>query len=200
MDAGHRRSNAHHAGEACRVGGGPVVRRRPGDLPPCVPSAHGVGGRGGPPGARRARRRGPLAGDLAGGRHPAARAAAEFFTATLGRVERQRFILAITIGLALAWSLPSLRSYEPSARPEATLLALPITVMMFLLGGLRIASALPGDPRAAWLFDVHELSRKNARQALERMMLALGVSRPSSFQHRSTGSCGEDPSPSRTRS
>ena len=112
------------------------------------------------------------------GRHPAARAAAEFFTATLGRVERQRFILAITIGLALAWSLPSLRSYEPSVRPEPTLLALPITVMMFLLVGLRIASALPGDPRAAWLFEVHDLSRKNARQALERMMLALGVLPP----------------------
>ncbi len=50
--------------------------------------------------------------------------------------------------------------------------------MMFLLGGLRIASALPGDPRAAWLFEVHDLSRKNARQALERMMLALGVPPP----------------------
>lgn len=112
------------------------------------------------------------------GRHPAARAAAEFFTATIGRVERQRFILAITIGLALAWSLPSLRSYEPAARPEATLLALPITVMMFLLGGLRIASALPGDPRAAWLFEVHDISRKSARQALERMMLLLGVLPP----------------------
>ena len=134
------------------------------------------------------------------GRHPAARAAAEFFTATLGRVERQRFILAITIGLALAWSLPSLRSYEPSARPEATLLALPITVMMFLLGGLRIASALPGDPRAAWLFEVHNLSRKNARQALERMMLALGVLPPVFLSAPLYWQLWEDPSPPRTRS
>ncbi len=54
------------------------------------------------------------------GRHPAARAAAEFFTATLGRVERQRFILAITIGLALAWSLRAFArtSPPPDLRPR----------------------------------------------------------------------------------
>ena len=50
--------------------------------------------------------------------------------------------------------------------------------MMFLLVGLRIASVLPADPRAGWLFEVHDISRKDARQALERMMLALGVVLP----------------------
>ena len=112
------------------------------------------------------------------GRRPAPQAAAEFFTATVARVERQRFVLAITLGLALAWSLPGLRAYEPSARPNASLLALPIAIMMFLLVGLRIASVLPADPRAGWLFEVHDISRKDARQALERMMLALGVVLP----------------------
>lgn len=112
------------------------------------------------------------------GRRPAPQAAAEFFTATVARVERQRFVLAITLGLALAWSLPGLRAYEPSARPEPSLLALPIAIMMFLLVGLRIASVLPADPRAGWLFEVHDISRKDARQALERMMLVLGVVLP----------------------
>jgi hypothetical protein len=114
----------------------------------------------------------------AAGRHPAPRAAAEFFTATVARVERHRFILAITIGLALAWSLPGLRSYGVASGPSPSLLALPIAIMMFLLTGLRVASVLPADPRAAWLFDIHDISRRHARQALERMMLVLGVAVP----------------------
>ena len=112
------------------------------------------------------------------GRDSAVRAAAEFFTATIGRVERHRFVLAITIGLALAWSLPGLRAFEPSARPAAAILSLPIAVIMFLLAGLRVTSVVPGDPRAAWLFEVHDLSRHDARQAVERMMFVLGVVPP----------------------
>lgn len=112
------------------------------------------------------------------GRDPAPRAAAEFFTATIARVERHRFILAITIGLALAWSLPGFRSYEVAGGPAPSLLALPIAIMMFLLTGLRVASVLPADPRAAWLFEVHDISRRHARQALERMMFVLGVALP----------------------
>lgn len=112
------------------------------------------------------------------GRHAAARAAADFFSTTIGRVERHRFVLAITLGLALAWSLPGLRAYEPSVRPQASVLALPIAVMMFLLAGVRVASALPGDVRAAWLFEVHDLSRQHARQALERVLFALCVLPP----------------------
>jgi len=112
------------------------------------------------------------------GRHPAPRAAAEFLSATIARVERHRFILAITIGLALAWCLPGWIGYAPSDRPDASLLSLPIAVMMFLLAGVRMASVLPGDPRAAWVFEVHDLSRVHARQALERMMLLLGVVAP----------------------
>ena len=112
------------------------------------------------------------------GRAPAVQAAAEFFTATIGRVERHRFVLAITIGVALAWSLPGLRALEPSAGLAPSILSLPIATMMFLLAGLRVASVLPGDPRASWLFEVHDVSRAEARQAVERMMLALGVLPP----------------------
>ena len=111
----------------------------------------------------------------AAGRHPAPRAAAEFFTATIARVDRQRFVLAIALGLAVAWGLPGLRSYSPSAEPAASLLGLPLAAMMFLTVGLRIAASLPSDVRAAWLFEVHDLSRRHARQALERTMFFLGV-------------------------
>ena len=112
------------------------------------------------------------------GRHLSARAAAEFFTATVARVERQRFVIAIALGLALAWSLPGLRSLDPAAGPQAALLGLPIASMLFLLAGLRTASTLPSDPRAGWLFEVHDISRLHARQALERMLIILGVLPP----------------------
>jgi hypothetical protein len=111
----------------------------------------------------------------ASGRHPAAQAAAEFFTATIARVDRQRFVLAISLGLAIAWGLPGLRGNVRSTEPSSGLLALPLAVMMFLTAGLRIAASLPSDVRAAWLFEVHDLSRRHARQALERTMLLLGV-------------------------
>lgn len=111
----------------------------------------------------------------AAGRHAAARAAADFFIATLARVERQRFVLAIALGLAVAWGLPGWKAYVPSVEPTTSLLALPLAAMMFLLVGLRVASSLPSDVQAAWVFDVHHLARVHARQALERMMLLLGA-------------------------
>ena len=109
------------------------------------------------------------------GRRPGAQAAAAFFTATIARVDRHRFVLAISVGLAIAWGLPGLRAFVPSARPAPELLALPMAIMMFLTAGLRVAASLPSDVRAAWLFEVHDLSRPDARLALERTMMMLGV-------------------------
>lgn len=109
------------------------------------------------------------------GRDGAARAAADFFVVTLARVERHRFVLAIALGVAVIWGLPGWRSYVPAGGPQAGLLSFPLVAMMFLLVGLRIASSLPSDVRAAWLFEVHSPSRRRARQALERTMFLLGV-------------------------
>ncbi len=114
----------------------------------------------------------------AAGRHPEARATADFLTSSLARVERHRFVLAIALGVAVAWGLPGWNALTPTARLEPALLSLPLVAMMFLLVGLRVASALPADVRAAWLFDVHSPSRSNARQALERMLFVLGVLPP----------------------
>ena len=86
---------------ACAVA---VVMR---DLSPCLSAAHGVGRRGRPRVANAAAR--AIQGLLvrAAGRQPAPRAAAEFYTATIARVDRQRFVLAIAVGLALAWACPA---------------------------------------------------------------------------------------------
>ncbi len=114
----------------------------------------------------------------AAGRDVSARAAAEFFSATLARVDRQRFILAIALGVAVAWGLPGWMGFQPSAAPQPGVLALPLAAMMFLLVGLRVAASLPADVRAAWVFQVHDISRRSARQGLERVMFLLAIVPP----------------------
>ena len=112
------------------------------------------------------------------GRDAEARAAADFYTATLGRVERHRFALAMALGLAITWSLFGWTAMDPSDRPEAGWLSLPLSSMIFLVVGLRVAASLPGDMRAAWLFDMTEPSRAHARRALERVIVVLGILPP----------------------
>jgi hypothetical protein len=112
------------------------------------------------------------------GRDSSARAAAEFFSATLARVDRQRFVTAIALGVAIAWGLPGWMGFQPSADPQPGVLALPLAAMMFLLVGLRVAASLPADVRASWVFQVHDISRRSARQGLERVMFLLAVLPP----------------------
>ena len=112
------------------------------------------------------------------GRDPEVRGAADFYVATITRVERHRFVMAIALGLAVAWVLGGWTAIEPSSRPAAAWLSLPLSSMMFLLAGFRIAASLPGDVRAGWLFDLKEPSRAQARQAMERVMILLAVVPP----------------------
>jgi hypothetical protein len=71
-----------------------------------------------------------------------------------------------------------LKGYVPTAAPQPALLSLPLVAMMFLVAALRIASSLPADIRASWLFEVRAPSRARARQTLERLLFALGVLPP----------------------
>jgi hypothetical protein len=113
------------------------------------------------------------------GRHPEARAAADFYLATLARVERHRFVLAMALGISVAWVVVVWKMMDAPAELEAVWLSLPLSAMIFLVAGLRIAASLPGDIRGAWLFELKEPSRAHARQALERAMFLLGVLPPS---------------------
>jgi hypothetical protein len=110
-------------------------------------------------------------------RNPGSRAAAQFFLATMGRVQRHRFVIAVAIGIAATWGLPSWFALLPSPprAPRLDLLALPIAMMTFLLVGLRMAVSLPADPKAAWMFDVAGPTRRQSRGAIERIMTVLGV-------------------------
>jgi hypothetical protein len=113
------------------------------------------------------------------GRHPEARAAADFYTATIARVERHRFVLAMTLGIAIAWVMVAWLALEPpTEEPTAGWLSLPLSTMLFLIVGLRIAASLPGDVRSGWLFELREPARAHARRALERVMFLLGIVPP----------------------
>jgi hypothetical protein len=111
------------------------------------------------------------------GRRPAVRAVSQFLLATFGRVERHRFVIAAAIGTAVAWGLPSWMSVvsDHPAAPRADVLSLPLSSMLFLVVGLRIAASLPSDPKAGWLFEVTPPPRRDARSAMERTMFAFGV-------------------------
>ena len=110
-------------------------------------------------------------------RRAESRAVAQFFLATLGRVERHRFVMAMSAGLAAVWglstwvSLVSMRPAEPSAR----VLALSFSTVLFLLVGLRVAASLPGDRGASWLFDLAQPPGRRSRAVLERLMMALVI-------------------------
>ena len=112
------------------------------------------------------------------GRHPEARAAADFYTATIARVEQHRFVLAMALGIAIAWVMVGWLALDPPIEPAAGWLSLPLSTLIFVTLGLRIAASLPGDVRGGWLFELKEPSRAHARRALERLMILLGVLPP----------------------
>lgn len=111
------------------------------------------------------------------GRAPHVRAVSQFFLATAGRVERHRFVIAASIGIALAWVMPgwmAMASARPSA-PQVPLVSLSFSAMAFLIAGVATAASLPADQKAGWIFDVTPPRRIYAREALERTMYVFGV-------------------------
>ena len=111
------------------------------------------------------------------GRAAGIRAVSQFLLATMGRVERCRFVLAAAVGIAVAWVLPGALSIvgAGSQGPRADILSLSLSSILFLVAGARIALSLPADHRAAWLFEASPPDRGHARAAMERTLLALVV-------------------------
>ena len=112
------------------------------------------------------------------GANPAARASAQFFFASIARVERLRFAIAAAIGLVAGWSLPSLAfltSRATSHAPTTALLALSLADLCFLIVGLRVAIALPADVRSNWMTVVMDAPAPRLRSGVWRAMFAMAV-------------------------
>lgn len=111
------------------------------------------------------------------GRAPHVRAVSQFFLATMGRVERHRFVIAASIGITLAWVMPGWTAMawgKPSV-PQTPLVSLSYSAMAFLIAGVATAASLPADQKAGWMFDVAPPGRIDAREALERILFMFGV-------------------------
>lgn len=112
-----------------------------------------------------------------GGPSHEVRAVVQFVTSTLLRVERHRFVLAATCGVAFAWALPTLlgvASAIPSA-PDRSLYALPFVISLWLLVGMRIAMSLPSDLSAAWIFALVAPTPLQTRTAVRRIVTAICI-------------------------
>jgi putative ABC transport system permease protein len=110
------------------------------------------------------------------GRDPDVRAVAQFFLTTLSRHHRHRLVMSSALGIAAAWGLPgwvSLAASPPA--PTLGLLSWAVTTPLFLLIGLRVAALIPGDLRAAWIFDSRPPAWRQARHAVERTMFGMAV-------------------------
>jgi hypothetical protein len=113
-------------------------------------------------------------------RRPRQRAIAQFFLTTIARGDRQRFAMAISLGAAVALSLPTAVHWvalwpHPPQRPEVDLLTLPMVMTFVVLVGMRVAASLPSDLKAAWLFDVLAPRPSDVRAVMERAMFILVV-------------------------
>jgi hypothetical protein len=109
------------------------------------------------------------------------RAAIQFGLSTFSRVSRQRLIISAGIGLgvtavtpiALAWL--SQGSGPPSRRLMMALAALPVLLIVCFVTALRVAAAAPAELPARWVFAVTPAPPLAGREALWRIMFALGV-------------------------
>jgi hypothetical protein len=111
-------------------------------------------------------------------RRPALQGVVAFFLTSVTRVERQRLALGVGIGVAVAWAMPVLDRVPTLVRspsPEATLLTLPLALMVLWLAALRIAAALPSDLKASWIFDVQRPEPTEVRAVIERVFALVGV-------------------------
>ncbi|MGE5836424.1 MAG: hypothetical protein ACM4AI_18270 [Acidobacteriota bacterium] len=108
------------------------------------------------------------------------RAAIQFALSTFSRVSRQRLIVSAAIGvgvtavtpIALAWL--SQGSGPPSRRLMTALATLPVLLIVCLVTALRVAAAAPAELPARWVFAVAPAPPLAGREALRRIMIALG--------------------------
>lgn len=116
--------------------------------------------------------------------HPRTQAVFSFITVTLARSSRHRVILAAFAGMAIAITTNGVTgAVVASSRlaidrvPLPTLLfAAQLAFSLFVLAGLQYLFRLPVEPRANWLFRIHEPGHTVVLMAgIEAFLLIYGV-------------------------
>jgi len=107
-----------------------------------------------------------------------ARAAAQMIFTSLFRVNRLRFVLSVSLGIAIGWSLPAVvywKTYTMTSLPPVEALALSLANVAFIVAGLRIAVAIPSDVKSAWIVPVTHPRAVHVRSGTWRALFLIGV-------------------------
>jgi hypothetical protein len=109
------------------------------------------------------------------------RAAIQFALATFSRVSRQRLVMSAGLGLGLASITPIALAWiarapgPPTRRMTIALAAAPLLLLVGVVTAMRIAASAPSELPARWVFAVAPSPPMAGRDALRRIMTALGV-------------------------
>jgi hypothetical protein len=112
---------------------------------------------------------------------PGTRAALQFLIATAGRVSRFRLVLSAAVGLGLTLVAPIALYWMARggpARPQVSLLAVPLLLTIALVAGLRVIVAMPSELAAGWMFRSTPLEGFAGRVAARRLLFVFGVLAP----------------------
>jgi hypothetical protein len=115
-------------------------------------------------------------------RNPVARGVFEFTLRSLARSRSHRLLMAIYVGAAFALvasAIAPIAFKEGLAgfrTPSVELLSAPLVLAFFSLVGMRVAIAIPIEPKANWLFRLYESpDRAAAMDGVRAAMLLVGV-------------------------
>jgi hypothetical protein len=111
-------------------------------------------------------------------RTPARRASMQFFVTAIGRVERLRFVVAVTIGILCAWLVPAVVTIATPGQPPAsprTTFALSYAALALVLVGLRITVSMPADLRASWMIPMIDARGAVLRSGVWRALYLTSV-------------------------
>jgi hypothetical protein len=115
-------------------------------------------------------------------RHPVARGVFEFTIKSLVRRRSHRLLMAIYVGIACALIASAIvpiairDGLSGFATPGVELLSAPLVLQFLSLIGMRVAIAIPIEPKANWLFRLYESpERAAAMDGVRAAMMAVGV-------------------------
>ena len=115
-------------------------------------------------------------------RLPVARGVLEFTLQSLTRSRSHRLLMAIYVGIAVALVASAVvpvairDGLMGFATPGIELVSAPLVIGFFALVGMRVAIAIPIEPKANWLFRLREpADRVAAMSGVQAAMLLVGV-------------------------
>ena len=100
--------------------------------------------------------------------HPVSRAAFQFTVRTLSRSRSHRLLMAIYLGVGLALVGSGIvpvvvrDGFAGFNTPGVALLSAPLVIGFFAIVGMRVAVAIPVEPKANWLFRLYAAGRSRA--------------------------------------